>query len=147
MTTKEAGEIFGYSSKAMEEMCRSNFIPDAKKVSRKWMIPDDLMVILDKEKCKEVLIEILKLKNYGNGYPVNRRLLPDDERCGIVLDYLYRLGLVGEYDRKAPICLQDICITDEGLKMVLQITAKKEKEAPQIIINFRTQVTGIGINM
>ena len=64
MTTQEASELFRIDKKIISDLCKQGLVHKAfKNKSKKWDIPDDTRVILDKNAIAQILFQILKVKN------------------------------------------------------------------------------------
>ncbi len=118
MNTKEAGKIFGKSQKEIAALCSQGLIPDVMKAKGRWMLPDNLEILLSKTDIILMLKELLKIKNYGANYPINCSLVPDKSSCITVMNYLFRIGLIGPYRR--PIKLESVKLTEKGLDLLFQ---------------------------
>lgn len=135
MTTKQAENKFGFSRSQIRMLCKENLIPDSKKLpTARWDIPDDLKIILSKDNINLVLEEILKIKNFGENYPINRSVFPDQEKCECVMDYLYRLGMIGEYNIN--LGLNSIQLTDRGFQMLFNNGTMKTNSSCTVDFHF-----------
>lgn len=119
MTTKEAAKKFNLEEGEIRKRRKDEMILDAHKEGRYIVIPDETEIIPSKKSIQSFLLQILKNRNSGN-YTFSRSLCPTDRELRVLLDYLYRRGLIGCYDTENPeraLC-EEISLTEEGIEYI-----------------------------
>lgn len=115
MTTKEASRCFRMDAKEVRKRFRDGMIIDAYKDGNYIIVPDETEVIPSKQEIKSFLLQIIKLKN-NDAYVISRGLCPDITTLKILIRYLYKRGIIGNYDESLPAAelLASIQLTDTG---------------------------------
>lgn len=115
MTTKEASRCFRLDAKEVRKRFRDGMIIDAYKDGNYIIVPDETEVIPSKQEIKSFLLQIIKLKN-NDAYVISRGLCPDITTLKVLIRYLYKRGIIGNYDESLPEAelLASIQLTDTG---------------------------------
>lgn len=120
MTVNGAFRIFKLSEKDIRKCCKDGMVKGAYKNKNRWIIPDETKIILTKKQVQEFLFQIIKFKNNPN-LPISRELCETEEKTKILFDYLFELGLLGEYVFLSNIksLFYDVQITDKGFELLM----------------------------
>ena len=119
MTIKEASVKFKMDEKEVRRRQRDGMIIGIHKEGKSVVIPDDTEIIPSKRDIKSFLLQILKQRNNATTV-ISRGLCPDEKTLRSLLKYLYKRGLIGDYDEKVfgIDLIKQIKLTDEGLSYV-----------------------------
>lgn len=119
MTIKEASVKFKIDEKEIRKRQREGMIIGIRKEGKSVIVPDDTEIIPSKRDIKSFLLQILKQRNNATTI-ISRGLCPDEKTLRSLLKYLYKRGLIGEYDETISDndLIKQVKLTDEGLSYV-----------------------------
>lgn len=130
MTTAEARTRFNIDEKELRKRIDTDMVIGIRKEGRKFVIPDDTLIIPSKMEIVAFLLQILKYKN-NPSITISRGLCPSEDSLKAVLKYLYLRGFIGEYvySKSLHSTFDTISLTDSGISYILGNAHSKKIEA------------------
>lgn len=129
MSTKEAADIWNTDKSIVAKWCRDKRIPDAKQsaVGRPWAIPSDAKRPLDVGLTREILWQIIEIKNGGaSDFDLTSWGISAEFVDGYIAALVGALYLSRRQDG-------DLRLTQKGLKAIGR-GKKEEEDAPETLI-------------
>lgn len=120
MTTQEACEKFNINKRELLNLCKNQTIP-AYKANKKWVIPDNIPIILNKSVIKYIIVQIINLKNNIN-FPYSKRYFKNIKELRKILEFIRDVGYINhfnEHSNKYKNILSSCVLTNEGINLVL----------------------------